>query len=123
MRCKILFLAMFVVVFSSFTSPSYADINATMDAMFSSMINVTAPDAHLSARRGVIDGGSVVVRNRIATPTIVSFNPPKFAAGCGGIDMFLGSFSFINADQFVNMLRAIASNAISYAFSLALKEM
>lgn len=100
-----------------------ADINDTMDSMFNSMINVTAPDAHLSARRGIIDGGSVTVRNRIVNFELINFNPPKFSAGCGGIDVFNGSFSFINSDQFVNALRAIASNAISYAFQLALAEM
>ncbi len=114
-----LFLLMIVVL----PGNSRADLNATMDSMFSSMINVTAPDAHISARRGIVDGGSVVVRNRVVTPQLIAFNPPKFAAGCGGVDAFLGSFSFINADQFVNLLRAIASNAISYSFQLALNEM
>lgn len=106
-----------------FSGTADADINATMDSMFNSMINVTAPDAVLSARRGVIDAGSAVVRNRIVNYQLLSFNPPKISAGCGGVDMFLGSFSYINADMFVNALRSIASNAISYAFSLALKEM
>jgi len=104
-------------------STSQADLNATMEEMFSSMINITAPNAHLSARRGIIDGGSLVLRNRVTNIQLVSFNPPKFATGCGGIDAFMGSFSFINSDQFVNALRAIASNAISYAFQLALAEM
>ena len=37
--------------------------------------------------------------------------------------MFLGSFSFINATQFVNLLQSIASNAAGYAFKIALATM
>jgi conjugative transfer pilus assembly protein TraH len=37
------------------------------------------------------------------------FVPPSFDAGCGGIDLFAGSFSFISAEQFQNLLRAIAA--------------
>jgi len=49
--------------------------------------------------------------------------PPSFNAGCGGIDLFAGSFSFISLDQFVNLLRAIAANAPGYAFEIALGAM
>src|SRR5690606_35256179 len=41
-------------------------------------------------------------------------------AGCGGIDMNMGSFSFINGDQIVETLRAVAANAKGYAFQVAL---
>jgi conjugative transfer pilus assembly protein TraH len=46
---------------------------------------------------------------------------PKVTAGCGGIDMFTGSFSFINSDQFVAMAKAVANNAIGFAFHLAIQ--
>ncbi|MDN4704685.1 conjugal transfer protein TraH [Vibrio parahaemolyticus] len=42
---------------------------------------------------------------------LVSFTPPSWKAGCGGVDMFGGSFSFINAEQLVTMMRAVAANA------------
>ena len=38
----------------------------------------------------------------------------------GGIDLFLGGFSFINAQEFTQLLRNIGSNATGYAFNLAL---
>jgi len=53
----------------------------------------------------------------------VSFVPPSFSAGCGGIDLFGGSFSFINMNQFVDLMRAVASNAAGYAFQLAINAM
>ena len=114
-----------VLLISALLAPvqAAADLNDTMETLFDSMVNVTAPDAHLSARRGIIDGGSVVMRNRITNPQIISFVPPRMAASCGGVDAFMGSFSFINADAFVNLLRSIASSAVSYAFQLAMREM
>src|SRR5574337_1610945 len=78
-----------------------------------------AATAHLGQRRGVITGGSMVARNRVMSANMVSFVPPSFSAGCGGIDLFSGSFSFINMNQFVDLMRAVAANAAGYAFQMA----
>ncbi len=102
---------------------AFANLNQQMDSMFNSMANVTNPQAYKGQRMGVFSGGSVVVRNRIVNSNIVGFIPPNISAGCGGIDMFGGSFSFINAKQLVNTFRAIASNAQGYFFQLALQAM
>ncbi|MBL7372719.1 conjugal transfer protein TraH, partial [Escherichia coli] len=45
---------------------------------------------------------------------------PSARAGCGGIDLFAGSFSFINASEIVAMLKATANNALGFAFKLAI---
>ena len=50
----------------------------------------------------------------------VNIQLPGVKAGCGGIDLFTGAFSFINTDQFVALAKSIASNSIGYAFQLAL---
>ena len=103
--------------------PAYADLQQEMDGMFGTMTNVTTPTAHLGQRRGVITGGSLVARNGITNTNLISFVPPSFSAGCGGIDLFGGSFSFINFNQFVQLLRNVASNAAGYAFQLAIGAM
>ncbi|WP_235583805.1 conjugal transfer protein TraH [Pseudomonas aeruginosa] len=117
----------FAVAASALPGTSSANIQSQMDSMFESMSNTTGAGYFESATRGVISGGSMRVRNKIATDPIVSFRPPSFQAGCGGIDMFAGSFSFINAQQFVQSLRSVASNAVGvasgYAFKLALNAM
>ena len=51
----------------------------------------------------------------------VSFKVPSLKAGCGGIDIFGGSFSWPNSEEFTRTLRAIGQNAIGYAFSLGLE--
>jgi conjugative transfer pilus assembly protein TraH len=116
----------FVLAFSLFSASSAhanSALRSEMNKMFGTMSNATAPGVFETSRRGVISGGSLVVRNKIMNTSIVSFQPPSFNAGCGGIDMFGGSFSFINKEQFVQLARTIASNAASYAFYLALDAM
>jgi conjugative transfer pilus assembly protein TraH len=100
-----------------------ADLAGEMDNMFNSMASVTPPGAYKTALRGVLSGGNVAVNNRIFNADIVNFTPPGFKAGCGGIDVFAGSFSFINAAQFEQLLKSIASNATGYAFQLAMNAM
>jgi len=113
----------FIVTLILSPTKAHADLQQEMDAMFGTMTNATSPTAHLGQRRGVISAGSVVSRNRVMSANMVSFIPPSFSAGCGGIDLFGGSFSFINMNQFVDLMRAVASNAAGYAFQLAINAM
>lgn len=84
------------------------------------MMTTTEPYAYQSQRRMGFVGGSVMARTPIKSVNVISFAPPRLDAGCGGIDLFLGSFSFINKDQFIQLLRAIAANAVGLAFKAAL---
>jgi conjugative transfer pilus assembly protein TraH len=69
-------------------------------------------------------GGSAMIRVPTQNYQLYSFNPPRFnAVGCGGIDVFLGSFSHINKAKFVAMLKNIGQNALGMAFKAALKGM
>lgn len=109
-------------------SPASADgLRDTMDDMFGSMVSSAPPGAFETQRRGVISGGHFAVKNRIITARLIAFQPPSFTAGCGGVDLFGGSFSFINAEAFVELLRGVAANGVGvvsgYAFQLALKAM
>ncbi|MEQ1916713.1 MAG: conjugal transfer protein TraH, partial [Gallionella sp.] len=103
--------------------PAKADLNQELQGAFSSMINVTPGGEYLTQRRGVITGGSITARNNIMNPNLISFVPPGVKAGCNGIDLFGGSFSFINSAQFTQLMRSIAQAAIGYAFSLAIEGM
>ena len=111
------------MVLAMATSGSFAAGNALqtkMDTVFGSMSNVTKPGVFETQRRGVLSGGSVYVRNPVMNTQLINFQPPSWNASCGGIDFFGGSFSFINADQFVQLLRTVAANAKGYAFQMAL---
>ena len=51
---------------------------------------------------------------------LFSITPPKFKSGCGGIDVFLGGFSFLNADYLVQKLQNMMNAAPAVAFDMAL---
>ena len=98
-----------------------ANMASQMDSAFNSMVNVTTPKAYNTARRGVISGGGVFIRNETKQVSLASMTAPSMSAGCGGISLHGGSFSFLNADQFVQTFQAIGSNAIGYGVKLALQ--
>jgi len=83
------------------------------------MTNTTRPGTIESARRGGWSGGAFTSRSKIMSVRPISMVSPSFSAGCGGIDLTGGSFSFINADQFVEFAKTVAQNAVGYAFYLA----
>ncbi|WP_425441780.1 conjugal transfer protein TraH [Thorsellia anophelis] len=118
---RVISLSFIITIMPSFSV--LANVEHQMERLFGTMTNITAPGVFETQRRGVITGGSVVSRHKLMDTNLVSFVPPSAQAGCGGIDMFAGSLSYINADQFVQLLRSVASNAKGYAFQLALSAM
>jgi conjugative transfer pilus assembly protein TraH len=72
---------------------------------------------------GYYTGGSFTARSKVVNVNPISITPPGIRAGCGGIDIYTGAFSHINTDQFVALLKAIPSNALGFAFQLALNTM
>ena len=70
---------------------------------------------------GYYTGGSFVARSKVVNVNPVTITPPGIRAGCGGIDIYTGAFSHINTDQFIALMKAIPSNALGFAFQLALE--
>lgn len=105
----------------SVSNPANADLESTLENMLGANVQVNSGGSISSSRRGGFYGGSVYVRGRVMDVNVINFTPPSFSSGCGGIDIFGGSFSMINKEQFVALLRSIAQNAEGYAFQLALK--
>ena len=75
---------------------------------------------HAVAKENLYTGGSLFMRAPGKNYPLVNAQLPSLKAGCGGIDLFGGSFSFINKAQFVSLLQNIGANAVGYAFKLAL---
>ncbi|MDY0038355.1 MAG: conjugal transfer protein TraH [Zoogloea oleivorans] len=85
--------------------------------------NVSNPAALQGQTMNMYTGGSMFMRMPTRTYNLAMVTPPSWNAGCGGIDLFMGGFSFINKDQFVAMLKNIGSNALGYGFKLALQNL
>ncbi|WP_204340055.1 conjugal transfer protein TraH, partial [Rhizobium leguminosarum] len=83
----------------------------------------TSAQTYNSQRLMGVYGGSLSIRSPGRGINIVQFAPPRIDAGCGGIDIFFGSFSFINGAQFEQLLRSIAANATGFAVKAAIKLM
>ncbi len=109
------------LVITSSVPPASADLAGKLESMLGSNVQINSAGTLSTSRRGGFYGGSVYVRGKVMNVNVINFTPPSFAAGCGGIDLFGGSFSMINKEQFVALLRSIAQNAAGYAFHLALK--
>ena len=104
-------------------APAAANVEGEMNSFFNSAgaaANVTGPAAFDGQAAGYYTGGSVWTRFPTKNINPVNLQLPRASGGCGGIDLFGGSFSFINTDEIVATLKATANNAIGFAFQLAI---
>lgn len=100
-----------------------ADVGAEMNRFFSETggaANVTGPSAFEGQSAGHYSLGNVWTRFPQKSVQPFNLQLPSARAGCGGIDLFSGSFSFINASEIIAMLKATANNALGFAFKLAI---
>lgn len=101
-----------------------ASLNDDMNTFFGKLgyeQNTTTPKVWQGQAAGYATGGALYARTSVKSVQMVSLQLPNLNAGCGGIDMFLGSFSFINKDEFIQLAKSILSNASGLFFDLALK--
>ncbi len=82
----------------------------------------SGPNYYETQKRGYVTFGSFSGRVPVTGPThIFSISPPRIRGGCGGIDLFLGSFSFVNPEYLVQKLQTLIQAAPVVAFQIALK--
>jgi len=119
---KIRLLISTILAIVSYTTQ--ADIASQMDNWFGNMnyTNATNSGTYQAQGARMFTPGGFTARAPITQPfNVVNVQTPRISAGCGGIDLYTGGFSFIDADQFVENLRAIGQNAQSLAFMLAIQ--
>ncbi|MBV5326401.1 MAG: conjugal transfer protein TraH [Chlorobium sp.] len=83
--------------------------------------NTTNSGYFQGQQRGYYSAGSFSGRWKSTADYPVTLEMPKVKSGCGGIDVFMGGFSFMDSDYLVDKLQAILSNAAGVAFDLGLK--
>lgn len=112
-----------VAVAMSSPMPAHAGVEGEMQNFMSEMgasANVTGPTAYEGQSAGYYSAGSMWARFPQRSIQPFNLQLPHARAGCGGIDLFAGSFSFINTAELVAMLKATANNALGFAFKLAI---
>jgi conjugative transfer pilus assembly protein TraH len=78
-------------------------------------VNYSRPTAYQGQLGGYVTLGSLYVRTRPRSSGLLNIQLPSIRAGCGGIDIFGGAFSFISKEELIQLGKAIMQNASSYA--------
>ena len=124
MHKKITIVRKAIVLLLCFTTNIFADVSGDLDNFFTGLGydgNLTPGTAYHGQAAGYYSGGSAVLRNKVRNVQVVHVDLPSLRAGCGGIDMFTGGFSFVNAESLVKFFQQVMSNSGGYAFNLALE--
>ena len=116
MRIKQILVAVVLALCPVF---AFAGIFADLGSMV--MSNTTAPGTMSTKDRVGLFMGNFQMRTPIQAVNLVTFDPPRIDAGCGGIDLYGGSFSFINGQQLITIFRQVAADAAGLAFKAAIK--
>ncbi|MBU0744246.1 MAG: conjugal transfer protein TraH [Gammaproteobacteria bacterium] len=120
---KMLFGVMFFLL-SIISENIMADVSGDLNGFFTSLGydgNITKESAYQGQAAGYYSGGSVFLRNRVKNIQIMHIDLPSIRSGCGGIDLFNGGFSFVNAQALTEFFQKVMSNAGGYMFNLALE--
>jgi len=116
-------LAAPILLTLTLATPAQADVSGAMQDFWNGVgvSNSTGPSAFAGQSAGYYTGGNLFMRTPSRNTTLATINLPSHRAGCGGIDLFSGGFSFINSDELVALMKSIGNNAVAYSFKLALE--
>ena len=104
------------------STPAVASIDSDLGQFFDGLnYNTTNPQAYKGQAANYYTGGSAFIRTPVRQAQIANVSLPSINAGCGGIDLFAGGFSYIDSDELVKMGKSIVSSAIPFAVDLALQ--
>ena len=82
--------------------------------------NINSPGHYKSQSVGVPTMGGMSWRAPTEQTTFASVSLPSIEAGCGGIDLHLGGFSYVSGEEIEKLIGAISQNAKGFAVYLAL---
>ena len=81
----------------------------------------SGPNMFESQKRGYASAGSLSLRFGNEKDYLVNVSPPRCRAGCGGIDMFMGSFAYLEAEYLMEKLERIAEGGMAtFVFDIAM---
>lgn len=113
----ILTLLIFGLVSVAFSTPAYAGF---ADDWVAQKV-VTRPNSYKGQTRSYASLGGFSYRYQApTTDKLFTVTPPRVRAGCGGIDMQFGAFSYLNMEYLVDKLNKILRMAPAAAFDIAL---
>lgn len=121
-RKRLFILTIFVSTVFFTGATAHAAIDNMLQDMFDNFTSTsTSAGAYEGQSRGYLTGGGITMKSPTNSYQLFTFNPPSYSAGCGGIDLFGGSFSYINSDKLEQLVTNIGSNALGYVVQLAIE--
>src|SRR3989304_8794235 len=93
-------LIIVLILVFTVTTEVFAGVAGDLSSFFTSLgydNNVTPGTAYQGQAAGYYSGGSMFLRDRVKNIQVIYIDPPTLRNGCGGIDLFAGGFSFVNA--------------------------
>lgn len=123
LRRSVAYLAIAAALNLAVSGGANADVGGEMNRFFNDAggaANATGPSTFEGQSAGYYSLGNLWTRFPQRSIQPFNLQMPSVRAGCGGIDLFSGSFSFINAPELIAMLKATANNALGFAFKLAI---
>lgn len=113
------FISIFLVIVTVM-SPAMLNADWVDDIIGSANASVNYPSTFEGQQRGYFSAGGISFRYTPKTDYLFSVEPPRIRAGCGGIDIYLGSFSYLRPEYLVEKLKKILKIAPAMAFQLAM---
>ena len=117
---KTLAICMIVMLMVSLSIPTSADMSNFLDRTMDQLKGVNLK-SYEGQERGYLMGGSASVRFDQYEQPLISLTSPSLKVGCGGIDLIMGGFSYLNFEYLVQKFQSILSAAPAFAFQIALK--
>jgi len=108
-----------MVLFLFFGMARYSEAGWVDDWVNQSVIS--GPSSFATQKRNYATFGGANLRWQTHSDPLVSVSKPRFKAGCGGIDAYMGGFSFMQFEYLVQKLqRIMGPAAAAFAFDIAL---
>jgi len=98
-------------------APAAADVDTFLN---DSLIELNEPQSVTTAEGTLLFGGGLRMRSRGYTLHPFRAMAPSIKSGCGGIDLSMGSFEFLNTEQLVRVFQAMLAQAPALAFQIGL---
>ncbi|WP_203368734.1 conjugal transfer protein TraH [Cysteiniphilum marinum] len=124
LRFNKIIAALGVVTLSLSGQLSYASLSSDMQNFLGNTgyaSNITNGAAVINQQGGYVTAGSGFIRTPAKHLQLLDIQAPNVKFGCGGIDLFTGGLSFVNAQQLIKMGQSIMQNAAPFAVQLALQ--
>ena len=94
-----------------------------MDDWFDSTISSSGDSHYSNQQRGYYSLGHYGGRLNVSKDYPISISKPRIKSGCGGVDIFMGGASFMDADYLVKKFENMIQAAPAIIFDMALTTM